>query len=526
LSYKDPQKPKNAIPWTGKNLLERFTASLKRKENWVSLYREAMQYVTPQREAFYQHSSGDKRTHLLYDNTAQEATEIFASRIMATMTPSWQMWSHFRAGSDIPLEDRDAINKELVQSNKILFDFINHSNFTSQATETYMDLCFGTGAMLIEDGGADDLLVFTNVPLNELYLEEGPDSTIQTVYRWITPVARNLEQMFPNAEWSDATKRLIKDDGEKKVDIILCSVYDHKSKLYYQVVLEKGEGNIAQHHAETTSPFVVPRWAVTSGEIYGRGPAIKMLPTIKTLNKMSEFQLRHAAMAVAGAYTAVSDGVINPYNLQIKPNTIIPVAAQDSLQPLQQSGNPDFSNYMRAELRQEVKDAFLASPMPDFDDAVRSATEMSIRNSEMLKNAGAQLGRLKSEMNEPIIARCVDILRSQGKMPDIKVDGREVSIKHTSPLAKIEDQEDLQGLQTYFGFMEQAEVYSQGITALSTKIEDLPAYIANKVGGFEELIRTKKESSELAQSAMEQEAALAEQQQQAGQTVQEEQVIM
>lgn len=510
MSYKNPPKGKEAIPFKPAEITRRFSNAKNRKDNWVTLYRDAMEYVTPQRETFYQYSPGEKKGRTLYDNTAQEAIEIFQSRIMSTITPSWQRWSEFRAGSSIPEDSRDAINKKLIEVNNTVFDYINHSNFTAQASECYLDLGYGTCAMLFERGEGEDLFEFTSTPLSELFLEEGPDGSVQTNYRLISSTAQNLIQRFPKAVWSEAITKSAEKQSDATFKVIMGSVYHPKQQQWWQIVMEDGADTFAQYHVESSNPWIIPRWAVNTGEVYGRGPAIKMLPTIKTLNKMTEFMLRHAAMAVSGAYTAVSDGIVNPYTIKIQPNAIIPVKAADSLQPLAMAGNPDFSNFVRAELREEVKQAFLASPMPSFNDPVRTATEISIRNSEMLKNSGAQLGRLKSEWVEPIIARAVAILREEGLVPDIKIDGKEVTIKHTSPLAKIEDQEDLQGLSSYFSFMGQAEVYSPGLTALSTKLEELPAWLALKIGGFEQLIRSKEEAKQLGQTVLDTGQAMAE----------------
>jgi len=502
MSIKNPQKPENPIPWTNEQICSKFKAAKGRKDQWVTHYREAFQYVTPNRETFYEHHPGDKKTRLQFDNTAMEAIQVFGSRIMATITPSWQVWSEFRAGSDIPEEEQEDINKQLSEQNSILFDFINHSNFTTQASETYLDIGYGTGGMVIEEGDLDDLLVFTNIPLSQLYLEEGPDSSIRSSWRLMTPMASNLGTMFPKGNFSQATNKLIEKDSDSRVEVITGSMFDPKSKLYYQIVFELGEKHLVQVHTEETNPYIIPRWSVIPGEIYGRGPALDMLPTIKTLNKMTEFSLRHAAMAVSGAYTAVSDGVINPYNIQIKPNTVIPVKAPDSLQPVPMAGSPDFSNFVRSELREDIQKAFFANPMPSFNDPVRTATEMSIRNSEMLKNSGAQLGRLKSEWIEPIIARCVAILKARGKLADITIDGREVTIKHTSPLAKIEDQEDLMGFNDFLTTMERLEPHSPGLLATTVKLEEVPSYLAGRYGGFEQLIRTTQEAEELSEKVI------------------------
>lgn len=520
MSYSNPKKPRKALPWSAEDLVKRFNAAKGRKQQWITIYREAMQYVMPNRETFYIHTPGSKKNELQYDSTAQEASEIFASRIMSTLTPSWQRWSEFKAGSDIPMDKRDDINKQLTDVNRIVFDFINHSNFSSQAHECYLDLCIGTAAMLIERGQGWDFLEFTSIPLSELYLEEGPNGRVESNYRLLCAPATVLARQFPKANWSENLSKAIQEGKQDKYEVVMASIFEPKERVWYQVVFEtggdkKGASNICQYHIEESNPWIVPRWTVTSSEIYGRGPAIKKLPDIKTLNKMTEFTLRHAAMAVAGAYVAVDDGVLNPYNTIIQPNTIIPVKEQGNLAPLSMSGAPDYSNLVRAEIVDGINTAFLASPMPSFDDPSRTATEIALRNSEMLKNAGAQLGRLKSEWIEPIIARVVDILSKEGKLPKIRIDGREVTIKHTSPLAKIEDMESLQGFGNYINIMANLEQFSPGLIAMSTKLEDTPAWLSETIGGFEQLVRTKAEAQKLAEDMAR--VQQAQQQQQAEQ---------
>lgn len=510
MSVKNPGKTSIKLPWTGQEILAKFKAAIERKANWKSLYQDAFNYITPQRDTFDPKQAGQKKGQLQYDNTAMEAANTFVSRIMATITPSWQVWSEFRAGSDIPEKDRPDINKQLSEINAILFDFINHSNFTTQASETYMDLIYGTGAMIIEEGDSEDLLVFTNIPLSELYLEEGPNSSVQTVYRLIKPLTRNLKTLFPKGKFSDSVKKDMIAPGETdRTDIVTASMFHPKTRIFFQVVMEHESAHIVQFHVEKTNPYIVPRWSVVPGEIFGRGPAIDMLPTIKSANKVAEFELRAAAMAVSGAYTVVSDGVINPFNLQIKPNMMIPVKAPDTIQPLALSGSPEFSQLVLSKLQDDIKMAFLADPMPGFDDPVRTATEIQIRNSNFLKKSGAQLGRLKSEWVEKVIERSVDILQRVGKMPAISIDGREVTIKHTSPLAKIEDQEDLIGFSDFLNIMDRIEPHSPGVTALTVKIEDVATYISDKTGGFEQLIRTPDEAKNAAATVIETGQALA-----------------
>ena len=67
---------------------------------------------------------------------------------------------------------------------------------------------------------------------------------------------------------------------------------------------------------------------------------------------------------------------------------------------------------------------------------------------EFTQRIGSSYGRLQTEFVERGLHRSVALLKSIGKMPDFKIDGREITLKHLSPLARAQDQEELLGLQT------------------------------------------------------------------------------
>jgi len=46
MSFQNPTKS-GSLPWTGDALGARFKKADGRKQNWITLYREAFQYVTP-----------------------------------------------------------------------------------------------------------------------------------------------------------------------------------------------------------------------------------------------------------------------------------------------------------------------------------------------------------------------------------------------------------------------------------------------------------------------------------------------
>ena len=244
------------------------------------------------------------------------------------------------------------------------------------------------------------------------------------------------------------------------------------------------------------------RWSLTPGEAYGRGPAIKKLPDIRTANKIVELTLGNAALQMSGVYTGRADGIFNPHTARISPGSILPVSSNDNanptLRPMTPSGNLGLADGLLREMQDGIRKAFFADPLGDLSDPVRSATENIIRNQEFLKNSGASIGRLKSELIEPLVAAVVDIMIERGKMPEIAVDGKDVTIKQTSPLAKAEDQEKFQNTQLWLSSM--AEFVPKEVMALKVKVEDLPREFQQQLGTNPDLIRSDAETEGVAQT--------------------------
>lgn len=488
---------------TPKQLRVRFDAAKARKLPWVSHLQECYEYALPQRESFTSHSPGAKKNTELFDSTAVIATHKFASRLQSTIVPPWQRWSKLVPGSDHPKEiaDKPEIQEQLDHATETLFTHLNHSNFATQVHEAFLDLAVGTCALTLEEGDNESVLEFNAVPLSELVLEEGPHGTIETVWREHKVAARNIERMWPGAKLSKATSEKAKKQPDERIELVYGCVYEPKAGKYYGVLIECAgdEAHLAWMDVYDVSPWIVGRWFTVPGEIYGRGPIMSVLPDIKTANKVVEFVLRNAALAITGAYTAISDGVINPFTVRIAPGVVIPVASNDnanpSLRALERTGDFNVSELVLGDLRENIKRALFNS-MRTADGPVKSATEIAIDNRELVADIGSSFGRIQTEIVERVIKRATYILQRRGKMPRVKVDGRDVSLKHMSPLARAQDQEDL---VSYSQFMELTAPLGQQIVGMSVKIEDIPGFIAQKLGIDHKLLRDEAQKKQVMQ---------------------------
>jgi hypothetical protein len=259
-----------------------------------------------------------------------------------------------------------------------------------------------------------------------------------------------------------------------------------------------------------SNPYVCFRWTKCAGEVYGRGPLINALSAIKTTNLTIELILENAQMAISGIYQMDDDGVVNPDTIQLVPGSIIPKAmGSNGLQPIQSAGKFDVAQLVLSDMRLNIKNALYNDMLGNPDRTPASATEVAERMADLSRRMGAAFGRLQSELVQPVIQRVIYILKKQGRIELPTVNGREVKIRATSPLAQAQANQDI---TTVARFLEMVGgVFGPEMLQLLIDGEESAIYLAKKFGVPERLIRDKEQRKQIA--ALAQQAAQQQQQQ-------------
>jgi len=159
----------------------------------------------------------------------------------------------------------------------------------------------------------------------------------------------------------------------------------------------------------------------------------------------------------------------------------------------------------------ELQNAIKLAMFNDLRDPagpVRSATEVAIESRELAKRIGSAFGRLQTEVLIPILKRVVAILTRRGLIVPIELDGRDVKVKFTSPLARAQDGEDLMAVQQAVQFVLGTSGPEQ--VQIAYKIEDFGTWAAEKTGMPSELVRSDMDKQRIAQAGAE--AQMAQQQ--------------
>lgn len=531
-------------------LKKRFDEASKRKTGFDKLYRDALTFVLPERELFTHKAEGTtKRDNLnVLDSTAMIALSKFVSNLQSSLVPPMKRWTRLVPGDGIPEELIDQVKLNLDNISNIMFAAIQNSNFDTQVAEAFSDLAIGTSAILCIKGETQQTpLRFVTIPLHELFIEEGPYGRIDTVYRKHKIDNRNIKATWDDAKLPTQIEDAIRNKPSEKTEFLECT-YPAKVKItkmekdeagkmkkitrevdgFKYIVMHEPTKTFIVERDQESSPWVVFRWSVAPGEIYGRGPVLFALPEIKNINKMKDNILRRASLEASGVWLAKEDGIFNPENTQIEPGAIISVMetgggmASPSLAPLPMSGNVQHGEMQYEKLVAMINDIMFADPLGPIDLPVKTATEVSYRQQELAKRIGAAFGRLQYELITPLINRILFVLNEWGMLPTlgdkVVVDGALVGVKHESPLAAAQDQESLMAIQQFIQFlagtfgpqMTMALVQPDKVIQHMAKYLNIPADIQLTQDQLNALKQKLAQMGQMADESMQQQASRGE----------------
>lgn len=398
-----------------KNLQQMYRRALDMRAPWINRWDSAMRYTIP---------TTDDDMATLFDATASDAADNLAASIYSLLTPPESLWvSLVPEGPDSP---------DAVAATMALRANLNDSNFYTTIHQCYMDLIvLGTACLFMAENpiGAASAFSFTAIPMRDIAILNG------AVFHTATMPAREVMEKYPSWTPPADLRDTIKQDPETPLRLVQSLIGTD-----FVAWLDVGgdiENNIVATGKFETNPYIIFRWSVASGELYGRGPVLRALPDIKTANKVVELVLKNATIAVSGIWQADDDGVINLSNINLTPGAIIPKAVGSSgLTPLASGADFDVSQIILKDLRERIRHALLADRLGVLSEKEMTATEILARNADMVRILGATYGRLLHEFIRPLVERGLQILSRRGVIDKIRLHS-DAELKYIAPITKM-----------------------------------------------------------------------------------------
>lgn len=452
---------------------ERAVAALRRQEAMeterqphVTLWEEIAELIDPRyvntfrSYGFYNPTSVDK-TQKQYDAAAPLALDKFGAAMDWMLTPRMQKWQRIRA-SDPSLNKSERVLRYFDEVRDILFKYryAAKANFASQMFEHWIGLgSFGTAALFIDrlDGGG---LRYKGIHLGEITFAENHQGIVDTAHRKFRMTARQAVQKFgdKNPEW---VQKKAKDKPDEKVCFVHC-VYprsdrdptrgDAKGMAYVSMYVEEQSKVIVQEGGYSTFPYAISRYVTAPGEIYGRSPAMKVLPNIRCLNEQKRTMLKMGQRAVDPVLLAHDDGVVGTIALKSGVVNYGAVTADGKklVHALDTNSNLVAGKDMMDDERLTIKDAFLLTVWQILVETPEmTATEVLERVKEKGAMVAPMMGRQESECLGPMTERELDILARDGLLPEMPQElveaGSEFRLVYDSPLSRAQRAEEASG---------------------------------------------------------------------------------
>lgn len=506
------------MPVKADDIITRYNSLYSLRAEWESVWQTCADYLLPRLGQF------NKKNWRIFDSTAPIALGRFAAAMESFLTPRTQIWHTLVTGDPI-LDQRHEVRKYLEAVNAALFEarYRPEANFGNQMQEAFLSLgVHGLAVILIEDDLGRGLR-YTCIPAHEVYLAANAAGRIDTVYRLYKLTARQalaefgedcpekIRQDAGNEQHMDKEYEFIHAvfprgdcDLKKKGPVNMPIVSVHVARQFKTVVRESGF---------RTMPYAVSRFSVAPGDVYGRSPAMDVMPDIVQLNAMKKTVLRAAEKMVNPPLLTPEEDIIAAYNLKagaINPGGVNAEGRQ-MVFPLQINGNVPIGLEMMEQNRQVINDAFFITLFQVLvESSNQTATEVVQRAQEKAQLLAPAVSRQQSELLRTIITRELDIIIHGGglefiEVPEILLDrgGPQVMPKYDTAMGRtLESGKGISILQAVEGLAALANLDP----AVMAVIDPIPAarVVCESMGVPAASMRSDKEVQKIQQEQQQQ----------------------
>ena len=496
---------------------------VEKRSNWEIHWQEVADYMLPRKaDITLERPKGDKRHTVIFDGTAIHSLELLASSLHGMLTSSVNRWFALRF-KETAINENDEAREWLENVLDKMYIAISRSNFQQEVFETYFDLiAFGTSCLQIEED-KDDIIRFSSRHIKEIYISEDAKGMVNCIYRRFKMSAKSTVEKFGIDNVSSKTLNIFKKTPFDDIDLVHVvkprDIYnpqkiDKQNMPFSSIYFEYDSGHIISQGGFKEFPYVVPRYLKASNELYGRSPGMNALPDVKVLNKMVEVGMKAAQKQVDPPLLVPDDSMLMPIRMSPGSINYYRSGSRDRIETLNIGANNPLGLNMEQQRREAISQTFHVDQLLITENRNMTATEVVQRNEEKMRILGPVLGRLQSELLQPMIIRIFNIMLRNNLLPDAPeiLLNQEIDVEYVSPMAQAQRGQELssivRGLELFGQIGQVAPVTDyidpQGLVKHLIKILGLPARMIRSDNEVEELAQQKAEAQQQQMAAQQQ----------------------
>lgn len=436
-------------------------ADLKRERaSWIPHWREISEHLLPRAGRFIaeDRNRGDRRDHEIIDNTGTMALATNAAGMISYGTSPAKPWLRLVA-PDPDLGKQHAVKVWLDEVTRRVLGVLADSNAYRVLHQMYEELAaFGTAACIIMPD-EDEVVHLRALTIGEYCLAADSRGRVDTLYREFQMTVAQMVEKFGFERCSRTVQDLA---SRKQWDTWRTVIHaieprrkrnprklDKRNMRWRSVYFEPGtQGSDAARDVLRESgfdrfPVLAPRWSVTGGDVYGRGPGMDVLGDLK--------QLQHEQMAKAkGIDYGIEPPLQGPSEGKNAEADYLP-GGYTVTNPAGPRKAIDTAFESRLDLREIREDigqcqyriergfhADLFRMLAHANDTQKTAEEIIERREEKLLMVGPVINRQQNEIHEPLIDQVFERMQDEGMLPPAppELEEMDLGIEYVSVLAQ------------------------------------------------------------------------------------------
>ena len=413
-----------------------------RNQGFASHWEEVADLVAPNYRNTFMYGSwntpGMKKTERQIDSTGQSALKKFGAICDSLLTPRNLIYQHLRASDDNVMKDRQTrLWFENATKKLFYYRYMPEANFSSQNQANFKMLgAFGNLNMFVDELDDPEIrgLRYCSIPLGEMFYRTNHQNRVWGFTRWFRMTAHQAEYRWPG-QLPPPLHTAYERQSENLFNFLHC-VYpredydptrlDARGKRWRSVYICL-EGRCLMYKqgddfegGYRSFPLAAGRFDQGPNEVYGRGVAMEVLPSLKTLNAQKRMFLKQGHRAADPVLLTYDDGIVG---MSLRPGAMNPGGVSSEGKLLVQTlptGEIQTSIEMMQTEAVIINDAFLVTLFQILEKTPQmSATEVVERANEKGILLAPTVGRQQDEYLAPMTDRELDLLMYMRLLPPL-----------------------------------------------------------------------------------------------------------
>lgn len=304
----------------------------------------------------------DREAEEIFSDFPATIAEEFHGELFSTMTPENAPWVAYEAANGVDEGKVEAATGQLGKLEAVISKSIRASNYYSEGMTAFQDAVVGNVAMWVDRPTLSGPANARAIPISKLYLRYGP-AGVEDRFFSESYFYRDLPQLFPMANFPmEMRDKIANSNGTARVIWGFWRDYRDASNPIWRQEIRVDQRPIGMDEnlgSEGSCPLVVGRFNPIPNSAWGRGPGIRMLPTLRVLDEVTRMNLEGMDRNLDPAFVYPHDGMLD-LSQGIENGIGYPAmpGSAESIQPLGLFGNLDYGFFSEERLQDSIRHGF------------------------------------------------------------------------------------------------------------------------------------------------------------------------